>query len=316
MYELPQVAALPQWIMVVFAAAWGAVWGSFATVIIWRYPRDESIVSPGSRCPRCLTPVRWHDNIPVIGYLLLRGRCRRCGASIGIMYPAVELLSMLLALIAFYLLYDPRSALLPFLTHFFITFTFFWALFVIAVVDLESFLVPDIITLPGIVLFLAYNLIFHRPDTLVVAVSVVAAYLLVFLFFNLLYRVLTGREGMGMGDAKLLAMIAALTGWKGGLFALVAGAAQGLLVNTPLLLYKRRAGRRDEVREDAEVPDRAPAHKAEAFQRTDAFLRTEVPFGPMLALAAFEYVIWGEAVIGFYVSAADKIAWLINLSAR
>jgi leader peptidase (prepilin peptidase)/N-methyltransferase len=309
--ELPLLAALPEWILVAFAAAWGAVWGSFATVIVWRYPRDESIVSPGSRCPRCLTPVRWHDNIPVIGYMLLRGRCRQCGAPIGIMYPAVELLCTLLALIAFYLHVDPHTALLPFMTHFFITFTFFWALFVIAIVDLESFLVPDIITLPGIVLFLAYNLIFNRPDALVIAISVISAYLVVFVFFNLLYRVLSGREGMGLGDAKLLAMIAALTGWKGGLFALIAGSAQGLLVNTPLLLYRRRkAGARTARRAGDVEEDRG------TFPKADAFLKAEVPFGPMLALAAFEYVLWGDSLVALYISAADKIAWIINLSAQ
>jgi leader peptidase (prepilin peptidase)/N-methyltransferase len=302
---------MPEWILMVFAAAWGAVWGSFATVIIWRYPRDESIVSPGSRCPVCLTPVRWHDNIPVIGYLLLRGRCRKCGTRIGIMYPAVELVSMLLALIVFYQRFDPHETMLPFLTHFFIHFTFFWALFVIAVVDLESFLVPDIVTLPGIVLFLAYNLIFHRPDALAIAISVVGAYLIVLVFFNILYRVLTGREGMGMGDAKLLAMIAALAGWKGGLFALIAGAAQGLLVNTPLLLYRRK---RAKARALSRAGEEAGAHGAD--RKAEAFLKTEVPFGPLLALAAFEYVLWGDRLIALYISAADRLAWLINLSAR
>jgi len=300
--EALQLSAMPLWVLLVFAAAWGAVWGSFATVIIWRYPRDESIVTPGSRCPACLTPLRWHDNIPIAGFLLVGGRCRACGQKIPVMYPAVETIAVLLAMIALFLLYDPRGELLPFLTGFFIHFTFFWALLVIAIVDLRSFLVPDILTLPGIVLFLSYNFIVAREQTLTIGLSVIGAYVLVGLVFNRLYRLLSGVEGMGMGDAKLLAMVAALTGWKGGLFALIAGAAQGLLVNTPILLLRRRRGEQASPEGDGKA--------------ARSFMRTEVPFGPMLAIGAFEYVLWGDSIIRVYLALADRIAWLINVSGR
>jgi len=289
----------PKWILIAFAAAWGAVWGSFATVIIWRYPREESIVSPSSRCPACLAPIRWFDNIPIIGYLLLGGKCRRCKEKISPMYPSVEIICILLALTAFFLHYSPEGSILLFLSRFFITFTFFWSLFVISVVDIRSYLVPDIITLPGIVLFLTYNLIVARQETLQIALAVVGSYLVVFVFFNFFYRVLAGTEGMGMGDAKLLAMIAALAGWQGALFSLIAGAAQGLIVNTPLLLYKKR-----KEKPASEAPGEG--------ERKRAFLKTQVPFGPMLSLGAFEYILWGDEIIDAYIVLADKMALMIT----
>ena len=293
------IELFPLWILISFAVAWGAIWGSFATVIVWRFPRDESIVRPGSHCTGCMEPIRWYDNIPLLSYLMLGGKCRGCKVKISLIYPGIELSSVLLALVAFHLGHESQVTLVALLTQFFITFTFFWALFVSSLVDLDSFLIPDIVTLPGIVLFLAYNAIISRETLLVSAMSVVGAYLLVWLAFNALYKVVSGREGMGMGDAKLLAMIAAMTGWKGALFSLVAGALQGLLINTPLLMMKKKkagdpAGPREEKGEE---------------ERT--LLKTEVPFGPLLALGAFEYFLWGREIIGLYLYLADAVASLI-----
>ncbi|MFH1435956.1 MAG: prepilin peptidase [Pseudomonadota bacterium] len=286
----------PAWILICFAVAWGAIWGSFATVIVWRFPRDESIVRPGSHCTGCMEPVRWYDNIPLLSYLMLGGKCRRCRTKISLIYPGIELSSVLLALVAFHLGHESQVTLVALLTEFFIAFTFFWALFVVSLVDLDSFLIPDIVTLPGIVLFLTYNAITSRETLLFTAISVVGAYLLVWLAFNALYKVVSGREGMGMGDAKLLAMIAAMTGWKGALFSLIAGALQGLIINTPLLVMKKKK---------AAGPG-GPRETGGAEERT--LLKTEVPFGPLLALGAFEYFLWGREITGIYFCVADTIA--------
>jgi leader peptidase (prepilin peptidase)/N-methyltransferase len=300
------VSLFPWWFLATLAASWGAVWGSFATVIIWRLPRQESIVRPGSHCPACLGPISWYDNIPVLSWLMLRGRCRHCGGRISPVYPVVELVSILLALAALNESFDQAGSVPLQLTRFFIDFTFFWSLLVVSIIDIKTMLVPDIITLPGIVLYLTYNMLFAREKALFIALAVVGAYLGVFLLFNFLYRLLLGVEAMGMGDAKLLAMIAALTGWKGALFALVAGAAQGILVNTPILVYKRRKS------SGASAPPAGTpgGETAPAAQKT--ILRTQVPFGPMLALGALEFVLWGDRIIGVYIAAADRIAMLIG----
>ncbi len=138
-----------------------------------------------------------------------------------------------------------------------------------------------------------------------VALSVAIAYLAVFLLFDLFYRLLFGIEGMGMGDAKLLAMIAAMTGWKGSVFSLVAGSVQGILVFTPILLWRNRK------RKNGSRPSPFPADESPP-PPPQTILRTEVPFGPMLALGALEFVLWGDVFIGAYVGIVDKIALLFE----
>jgi len=307
--EAVTLAAVPAWILYVMAAAWGGIWGSFATVIVWRFPRGESIVWPGSHCPACGAQIRWHDNIPVLGYALLGGRCRRCKGAISPLYPALELACVLVALAVFRRFHSPAVPAPVVLSAFFVFFLFFWALIVVTIVDLKTWLVPDIVTLPGIVVFLAYNVLVDRQGAPLAALAVAGSYLVVYLFFNRGYRLLTGAEGMGMGDAKLLAMIAAMTGWRGAAFALVAGALQGLLVNTPLIIARRR--RRAAVPLSSE-PGAADAEAAPAAGREKpaTFLKTQVPFGPMLALGAAEFVLVGDRVIAYYFELADRVASL------
>ena len=153
------------------------------------------------------------------------------------MYPLVEAASAALAVLVAWKLIDAGPEHLSlFLAGFLVEFAFLWALLVLAVIDLRTMLLPDLITLPGVMLGLTYVLLTNREMVLWHALASVGAYLLVLVFFVLLYRMLARREGMGMGDAKLLAMIAAFTGHRGALFALVGGAVLGLLVNLPVLL--------------------------------------------------------------------------------
>ncbi len=284
---MPEVAS---WTWYVFAAAWGAIWGSFGNVVIHRLPERRSVVRPSSACPDCGKAIRWHDNIPVLSWILLRGRCRSCGWRIPVRYPLVEAGSALLALMAVRgLLAADLDSLPLFLSTFFIHFAFLWALLVLSVIDLRTMLLPDAITLPGVMLGLTFVLVTDRMNVLEHALASAGAYLVVLLFFVLLYRLVAKREGMGMGDAKLLAMIGALLGWKGAVFSLVGGAFLGLLVNLPVLALR---GRKDERAGREGEP---------------SVLRAQLPFGPMLSLAAALYFFWGEEIVNAYYGLVDRI---------
>ncbi len=274
---------LAAWPLRIAAFAWGAIWGSFANVVIVRWPKDESIVRPASHCPRCRAPIRAYDNVPIVSYLVLGGRCRSCRAPISILYPVVEIL---LALIATAICerfvvgaFGPPSLRA---VRFFAYFFFAWGLVTLSVIDLAHMLIPDVITLTGagLGLFVAALL----PETLLLdsAIGAAAGYLGVELLFVRGYRALTGRAGMGSGDAKLLAMVGALLGWRGVLFTVLAGAIQGLPVGVATAL--RRAARVTEHPESGE----------------GASSPTRVPFGPFLSLAALEYLFFGELILDWY----------------
>jgi leader peptidase (prepilin peptidase)/N-methyltransferase len=279
------------WTWYVFATAWGAIWGSFGNVVIHRLPDKKSVVRPSSACPECGASIHWYDNIPIVSWIALRGRCRRCGWRIPVRYPLVEAGSALLALLAVRgLLVDGPDTLPLFLSSFFIHFAFLWALLVLSVIDLRTMLLPDAITLPGVMVGLTFVLITDRMSVLEHALASAGAYVVVLVFFVLLYRLVAKREGMGMGDAKLLAMIGALLGWKGAVFSLVGGAFLGLLLNLPVLLLRGRS---------------APQRQEEDGERS--VLRTQLPFGPMLSLAAALYFFWGERLVSVYYAAVDRI---------
>jgi leader peptidase (prepilin peptidase)/N-methyltransferase len=276
------------WTWYVMAAAWGAVWGSFGNVVIVRLPERRSVVRPSSHCPECKAPIAWYDNVPVVSWIALRGRCRRCGWRIPLRYPLVEAGSTALAVMAMgRLLGAPPEHLPMFLSTFFVHFAFLWALLVLAVIDLRTMLLPDMITLPGMTLGLAFVLLTDRDAAMYHALAAAGSYLVVLVLFVLLYRLIARREGMGMGDAKLLAMIAALLGWKAAAFSLVGGAVLGLAINLPVLAS--RAGKRGQDGKEASV------------------LRTQLPFGPMLSLAATVYFFSGERIMAAYYALVDRI---------
>lgn len=281
------MTALAPWTWQVLAVVWGAIWGSFANVVIHRLPERKSVVRPASHCPECGEPIAWYDNIPLASWLALRGRCRRCGWRIPLRYPLVELISAAMALLVMRRLLGSETEFLPlFLSTFFVHFAFLWALLVLSAIDMRTMLLPDAITLPGVLVGLAFVAVADRDVFLSNAISVAAAYLVVWLLFVVLYRLVARREGMGLGDAKLLAMIAALMGWRGAVFSLVGGAVLGLVINLPALVS------RSKDREDEEER---------------SILRTQLPFGPMLSLAAFLYYFWGEWIVGAYYGLVDRI---------
>jgi leader peptidase (prepilin peptidase)/N-methyltransferase len=254
----------------VLAAIWGALWGSFANVCIFRIPRGESVVRPASHCPACGRPIAWYDNIPVLSWLLLRARCRRCEARIPARYALVEAGAALLALLLFYrFVRGPwTSPVLP-LARFVVYFGFAGVLLVLSAIDLESKLIPDRITYPAIpAFFLAGRLLGDVPivDALL---GLVAGYALVRLIADGYYY-LTGREGLGYGDGKLLAVVGATLGWKALPVVLLVGSLSGLLVGLPVLLLQRRARKTD----------------------GDSPLRhVQIPFGPFLSIGALCHLL-------------------------
>ncbi|OQX10174.1 MAG: prepilin peptidase [Desulfobulbaceae bacterium A2] len=226
----------------------GAIIGSFLNVVILRLPEEgESIVFPASRCPVCKTPLAWYDNIPLLSFLLLRGRCRSCRVRISWQYPLVELAMALLSM-ALVLRFDLSLALLRGLI-------FCAALLAVSVIDLRLQIIPDRISLPGIVLGLLFALVTAEPGWRSSAIGILAGggslYLIAWG-----YHALTGRDGMGGGDIKLLAMIGGFLGWQSLLFVLFASSLLGSLVGLACMWRQGRGG------------------------------LTRIPFGPFLALGA------------------------------
>src|SRR4030042_325325 len=183
----------------------GALVGSFLNVCIIRLPKEESIIWPGSHCPHCKTPIKFYDNIPLISYILLKGRCRHCHRPISSEYPLVEGITALSSFILFMKFGLSLSYLFYFL--------FVAALIVITVIDFYHQIIPDVISLPGIAVGLGASLIIPQITFLNSLVGILLGGGSLFLVATL-YQWLFKREGMGGGDVKLLAMIGAFLGWK------------------------------------------------------------------------------------------------------
>ena len=242
--------------------ALGLAVGSFLTVCIHRLPRGESVVTPRSHCPACGRPLAWRDNVPLVGYLLRRGRCRACSAPISALYPAVELITPLLFLVLYRDLgWQP---LLP------ARMVFACAMLVLGVVDLRHRILPNVITLPGTVLGLLLSVgLEPGPVDALAGAAVGAGILLV--VAGVYYRV-RRVEGLGMGDVKMLAMIGAFLGWQAALLTLLMASLAGSLAGLAVVA----AGRGD--------------------------ARYPLPLGSFLALAAFAATIVGDELIAWYAA--------------
>jgi len=273
MDEIAPVLSSPA--LTVMAALFGAAWGSFFDVCISRIPAGESIVRPRSRCASCGTPIRPTDNIPIVSYLLLRGRCRVCKQPYGARTLLVEALSAAIAA-ALWLTFvagDPGEALAIRVARFAVYFAFAGVLIVLSFIDLATLRLPDVITLPAIPIFFASGFATHHVPWLHRLIGAAAGYLVLRLIADFYWYVLK-REGLGLGDAKLLALIGALLGWRSLLFVLLVGPFAGVLIGGPLLLLSRRR------RPPATAPEEPLRH-------------APIPFGPFLAAAAVVYVFLG-----------------------
>ena len=246
----------------IFAFILGAVVGSFLNVCIWRIPEGLSIVTPASHCPDCGHPIRFYDNIPLISYLILRGRCRACGGRISLRYPFVEGLTALMALFLFW----KFGLTLKFLA----AFIFVSALILITFIDIDYQIIPDVISLPGIpICFLMAVFIMDLSfmDALLgLLIGGGSLYLVA-----VLYELATKREGMGGGDIKLLALMGAFLGWKSLLFILLVSSLVGAVVGISIMLVR------------------------------GGDMKYAVPFGPFLSLAAVAYLFVGEYATNLFL---------------
>jgi leader peptidase (prepilin peptidase)/N-methyltransferase len=235
-------------VVIAFFFIFGTVIGSFLNVCISRIPEGVSIVAPGSRCPRCEAPIKAYDNVPLLGWLWLRGKCRSCGFPISPMYPLVELLTGML-FVACYLDFGVTQATVKWLM-------FSCLIVVLTITDLRVRMLPDLVNWPGFVaglflsvvvppedgtaLFLSANL-FHRvpPVRLLgfLDALVGAAFGSLLLWGTAaLYKVVRGREGMGLGDVKMMAMVGAFLGLRGTFLTILLGTLLGSVVGGAIIL--------------------------------------------------------------------------------
>ena len=214
------------------ALLFGLVIGSFLNVCIHRLPRGGSVVAPRSACPGCRQVLEWHDNVPLLSYVWLRARCRRCARPISWRSRLVEASTgALFAGVVMRFGGDPRS--LP-------LFLFAAACLALMVIDAEHHILPNAITIPGIAAGLAASFVSPRVTPASAAVGAALGWGLPWALAAA-YRRLRRREGIGMGDLKMLAMIGAFLGWRGVLFALGAGSILGTVVGIPYLLIRSRS---------------------------------------------------------------------------
>ena len=246
-----------------FVFIFGALIGSFLNVCIYRIPEGKSIVSPPSHCPSCGEGVRWYDNIPILSYLILRGKCRFCANRISVQYPLVELLTALAAL--FFFLKFQLSIV------FAILFIFTAALIVISFIDLEHRIIPDVISLPGIIVGFVAALFLPEVGWMssLIGILVGGGSLLLVAW---VYQLLTRKEGMGGGDIKLLAMMGAFLGWRAIPFIIFASSLIGSVIGISVML----------------------------IQKKDS--KFALPFGPFLAIGALIYIFFGSRIISWYLN--------------
>ena len=240
----------------------GLIVGSFSNVCIYRIPKKESIAYPASHCPKCRTTIKPVDNIPLLSYILLKGRCRNCKSKISIQYPIVEFLTGLIYLII-YLLYGLSVQTLIYII-------LSSALIIIAFIDLNQQIIPDVISLPGIAIGFIISFFVPYISFINSALGILAGggiILIIALGGSAIFK----KEAMGGGDVKLAAMIGAFLGWKYIIVSLFLGFFTGALTGIFLIIAKIKK------KEDA------------------------VPFGPFIILGSFITLLWGEKIISWYL---------------
>lgn len=240
----------------------GAIVGSFLNVCIFRLPNKESIIWPGSHCPHCKKPIRFYDNIPIISYLLLRGKCRQCHGSISFQYPLVEGITALSSL----LLIMKFGLSLSYLIY----FLFVAALIVITVIDLYHQIIPDVISLPGIGAGLLASLTVSQITFTNSLLGILLGGGSLFLIATV-YQWLFKREGMGGGDVKLLAMIGAFLGWKAVILTIFLGSLIASVIGIILMVSKGKD------------------------------FKYAIPFGPFLSLGAVIALFYQNEIIFWYL---------------
>jgi leader peptidase (prepilin peptidase)/N-methyltransferase len=247
-------------LLIVFV--FGLMLGSFFNVCIARLPRGESVVSPPSHCPKCQAPIQWYDNIPVVSYLVLGAKCRACGAPIGIRYPSVESVTAL-AFVAQAAMFLDQPVLLA------SRLVFTSMLIILFGTDYDTQRLPNVITLPGIVVGLIFSV--FAPPGIVSSLIGAAVGAGILQLVRWLWRRWRGVDGMGFGDVKMLAAIGAFLGWRQVWVVLFLASLTGAIVGIALSLGRGRS------------------------------MQTRLPFGTFLALAAYAASLIGERLLDWYL---------------
>ena len=235
--------------------------GSFLNVCIYRIPAKKSMAFPGSACPNCHTAIKFYDNIPLLSYISLGGKCRQCQSPISLRYPLIECLTGALAL-GLYLKFGLSIETVVY-------FIFICTLIVITFIDIDHRIIPDLITIPGIFVFFTAAFAIASLSWIDSLLGILIGGGSLFVV-AVLYHLLTHKEGMGGGDIKLLAMIGALVGWKGVFFTIFVSSAVGTLVGLSIMIATRQN------------------------------LKLAVPFGPFLSIGAATYIFIGPRLIAWY----------------
>ncbi len=255
----------------------GACFGSFINVCVYRMPRNKSIVSPGSFCPKCRHAIKWFDNIPIVSYIILWGRCRYCRRTISPRYPVIEISTGILTLLLF-----QKFWISGFYCTFLFYFIFVMGLIIISGIDFETFLVPDIIVLPLIPLgllgaflcesfFISQGSMWNIFTRVTYSLTGVIIGALIVAFLMIIGKIVWKKEAMGGGDLKLLAAIGAFLGWKGVFLSIFFGSIMGTIISL-LLIYSKR-------------------------KKWDDY----VPFGPYLAIGAIIAILYkGNYFLSLY----------------
>jgi leader peptidase (prepilin peptidase) / N-methyltransferase len=249
--------------IIAISLLFGVIVGSFLNVVILRLPQENgSIIFPASHCPLCKNPLSWYDNIPLFSYIILRGRCRHCRSFISLQYPTVEVLMSLL------------SAAVVFRFGLTVTgagyFLFCAALLVIIWIDIHHQIIPDVISLPGIVcgfLFSFFNSFVAWQDSLIGLLAGGGTLYTI----ALLYYLLRKQEGMGGGDIKLLAMIGSFLGWQSLPFVMFASSITGSIIGLLAMIPQKSGG------------------------------NTRIPFGPFLSCSAFAYLFFRKEIFHLFL---------------
>lgn len=249
-------------VLLIFVFCFGMCIGSFMNVCIYRLPLEKSIADPPrSVCPNCSSMIKFYDNIPVLSYLWLKGRCRHCNTPISFRYPLVEVLAGLVALGVWLTFGLTLQGL--------VYFVFISSLLTITFIDIDHKIIPNVITLPGIPIGLVLALGLPSITLVDSLLGLLAGGGSLFLV-AWGYSLLTGKEGMGGGDIKLLAMIGTIVGWKGVFFTIFVASAVGMVVGGTVMLVKGKN------------------------------MKFAVPFGPFLSIGAITYIFFGREIIRWY----------------
>ncbi len=270
-----------------FAGLFGLLVGSFLNVVIYRLPimmqrgwkkecqeflelpitgqdaKPFSLALPGSHCPECDTEIKGYQNIPVLSYLFLRGKCANCHTSISLRYPLVEIFTAALSVVVAYQLGGQIETLFAILLT--------WALIALSGIDIDQQLLPDNITLPMMWLGLFLSLFNIFTDPVSSIIGAIAGYMILWTIYQA-FKLLTGKEGMGYGDFKLLALFGAWLGWQYLLQIILISSIVGAIIGTSMVIFVKR---------DKNVP---------------------IPFGPYLAIAGWIALIWGDKINTLYLT--------------